>query len=41
MLKPIIEQQNFHGITFTQDSFVKGEYESCSFTNCVFSDIDL
>ena len=41
MLKPIIEEEQFSGINFTQETLRKGEYENCSFTNCDFSNLHL
>ncbi|WP_421771684.1 pentapeptide repeat-containing protein [Emticicia sp.] len=41
MIKPIIEEEEFNGINFTQESLRKGEYEGCTFTNCDFSNLHL
>jgi len=37
----VCTEQKIKGVDFTHDRFRTGEYEKCSFLNCVFSNIDL
>jgi fluoroquinolone resistance protein len=39
--KTYFENDKFQGINFSQDSFVIGEYEKCTFENCIFTKANL
>jgi len=36
-----IEERTFNKIDFTQNPLIKGEYESCNFISCDFSNSDI
>lgn len=40
-MKHTIDDQQFKGINYTHQTFIVGEYDGCTFTNCNFSDVDL
>ncbi len=35
------EDQIFENVNYTKNKLIKGEYENCSFINCIFSNIDI
>lgn len=41
MSKPYVVNEEFSGIDFSEKGFPKGEYENCTFRNCIFSGVDL
>lgn len=41
MSKAYIYNKNFKGINFSKDKLPIGEYENCTFVNCIFSGSDL
>ena len=41
MSKHIVEEQHFEKIDFSENPLIKGEYEHCTFVNCVFANADL
>lgn len=38
---PYYSAEVYDGIDYTEDGFPKGEYEECSFSNCILSNTDL
>jgi fluoroquinolone resistance protein len=41
MNNTFIADQDFHGIRSSHDTIPMGDYENCTFNNCIFSDSDL
>ncbi|MDF1868178.1 MAG: pentapeptide repeat-containing protein [Saprospiraceae bacterium] len=41
MIKKYVEEEEFKGQNFSEHPLIKGDYEVCTFINCVFSNADL
>ena len=41
MERIFIEDHIFQGISFIEEPLAKGEYENCTFTNCIFANTHL